>query len=242
MMKYNEFLKGVFNKKNRDKFRTNSSKKYMVKKLSWLIDNYDFVIKDINNIGSFLADEYKFTRSDYYFEINVNAFLEYINIMSDWLIDETFADLKSCFIRLKDIIEKEESVFYYHKEYGTGLLFDFLYELHDGCIKDMLVNGNYYEIEDKEWCEYIYNTYKKLKANIRVFPVDFVINNKELLDKFFDEYEINDGLWSGNYYDISYYFSEDFEKLLSLDTLKKDFDEMFKLMREKYPNGKIYKN
>ena len=38
------------------------------------------------------------------------------------------------------------------------------------------------------------------------------------------------------------YFSEDFENILSLDTLKKDFDEAFKLMREKYPNGKIYKN
>ena len=37
MMKYNEFLKGIFDKKNRDEFRTNSSKKYMVKKLSWLI-------------------------------------------------------------------------------------------------------------------------------------------------------------------------------------------------------------
>lgn len=242
MKKYNEFLKGVYNKENREDFRTHSRKKYIIKKLSWLIDNYDFVLEDINKVGSFLVEEYKFTRSDYYFEININSFLEYINIMTDWLIDEKFVDLKSCFIKLKEIIEKEEPVFYHHKDCGTGILFDFIQELHNGCLKDMLVSGNYYEIEDKEWCKYICNTYKKLKANLGWYPVEFTMNNKELLDKFSEEYEINSRLWSGNYYDICYYFSEDFENLLSLDTLKKDFDNAYKLMRSKFTEEIISKN
>lgn len=54
MKKYNEFLKEVFNKENREDFRTHSRKKYIVKKLSWLIDNYDFVIKDLNEVGHYL--------------------------------------------------------------------------------------------------------------------------------------------------------------------------------------------
>lgn len=33
MKKYNEFLKGVYNKENREDFRTHSRKKYIIKKL-----------------------------------------------------------------------------------------------------------------------------------------------------------------------------------------------------------------
>lgn len=242
MIKYNEFLKEVFNKENREDFRTHSRKKYIVKKLSWLIDNYDFVIKDLNEVGHYLIDEFRFTRNDYYFEINIKSFLEYINIMTDWLIDETFVDLKSCFIRLKEAIEKEESIFYCHEEYGTGTLFDFIHNLHDGCLKDMFITGSYFKIEDKEWCEYIYNTYKKLKDNLGWYPVEFVVNNKDLLDKFCKEYENNNGLFSCSYYEKCYYFTEDFENLLSLDTLKKDFDNAYKLMRSQYPKKIISKN
>lgn len=242
MMKYNEFLKGVYNKENREDFRTHSRQKHIVKKLSWLIDNYDFVIEDLNKVGHWLINEYGFDRNKYYLEINAKSFLEYINIMTDFLIDETFNDLKSAFIRLKNAIEKEESIFYYNKEYGTGLLCDFIHNLRDGCLKDMFVTGNYFKVDDDKWCKYIYETYKILKANLGWYPIEFTLNNKELLDKFYEEYENNKGLFSCSYYEVCYYFTEDFENLLSLDTLKKDFDNAYKLMRKKYPKEIISKN
>lgn len=106
----------------------------------------------------------------------------------------------------------------------------------------MFITGSYFKIEDKEWCEYIYNTYRKLKDNLGWYPVEFVVSNKDLLDKFCKEYENNNGLFSCSYYEKCYYFTEDFENLLSLDTLKKDFDNAYKLMRSQYPKKIISKN